>query len=142
MFSQNSERGFMLSAISSYSESATPHYLWTLPSADADFSTRWRLIKTHFSHHCPERYKQKRSLSHLKKQEQAIWQRRFWEHQIREASDLERHVDYIHYNPVSHQLVNAPCDWPYSSFRRYVARGLYSQDWGLNRTINLQKEWE
>jgi putative transposase len=89
------------------------HCIWTLPDNDADFSTRWRLIKTHFSRHCPEAYRRGRSATRLKKKEQAIWQRRFWEHQIRDERDFERHVDYIHFNPVSHQLVNAPRDWPY-----------------------------
>lgn len=84
------------------------HCLWTLPDADADFSTRWRLIKTYFSRYRPEDYKRQCSLARLKKKEQAIWQRRFWEHQIRDERDFRRHVDYIHYNPVSHQLVNAP----------------------------------
>ncbi|MGF1525164.1 MAG: transposase [Leptolyngbyaceae cyanobacterium] len=118
------------------------HCLWTLPPGDANFSTRWRLIKTYFSRHCPERYKWQRSLSRLKKQEQAIWQRRFWEHQIRDESDFERHVDYIHYNPVRHGLVATLCDWPYSSFRRYVDRGLYVPEWGGNQEIGLSKNWE
>lgn len=64
------------------------HCLWTLPEGDADFSTRWRLIKTYFSRHCPEQYKHKRSLARFKKKEQAIWQRRFWEHQIRNERDF------------------------------------------------------
>jgi putative transposase len=105
---------------------------------------RWRLIKTYFSRHCPENHKCYRSLARLKKQEQAIWQRRFWEHQIRNERDFERHVDYIHYNPVSHQLVDAPCNWPYSSFRRYVEQGVYPNDWGADREITFQDTvgWE
>ncbi|MCG8367275.1 MAG: transposase [Pseudanabaenales cyanobacterium] len=113
------------------------HCLWTLPPDDADFSTRWRLIKSFFSRHCPEHHKHQRSLSRLNKSEQAIWQRRFWEHQIRDKQDFERHVDYIHYNPVSHQLVKAPRDWPYSSFHRYVAQGFYPEDWGSSGEIDL-----
>jgi putative transposase len=120
------------------------HCIWTLPENDANFSMRWRLIKTYFSRHCPESHKCYRSLARLKKQEQAIWQRRFWEHQIRNERDFERHVDYIHYNPVSHQLVDAPCNWPYSSFRRYVEQGVYSNDWGADREITFQDTvgWE
>ncbi|WP_346291681.1 REP-associated tyrosine transposase [Sphaerothrix gracilis] len=104
------------------------HCIWTLPEGDANFSTRWRLIKTDFSRHCPENYKCQRSLARYKKKEQAIWQRRFWEHQIRDQEDFERHVDYIHYNPVRHQLVDAPRKWPHPSFHRYVEQGCYSDD--------------
>jgi putative transposase len=118
------------------------HCLWTLPAGDAGFSKRWRLIKTEFSRRCPARYKQQRSLSRLKKQEQAVWQRRFWEHQIRDEADFGRHLDYVHYNPVGHQLVESPGDWPYSSFQRYVSRGWYVQDWGANLVIELAKEYE
>ena len=118
------------------------HCLWTLPAGDANFSTRWRLIKAEFSRRCPARYKQQRSLSRLKKHEQAIWQRRFWEHKIRDEADFTNHLDYIHYNPVGHQLVESPKDWPYSSFRRYVALGWYSEDWGTNRVIELVKAYE
>jgi putative transposase len=96
------------------------HCLWTLPPEDADYSTRWRLIKSHFSRHCPGRYKQMRSPARLKKKEQAIWQRRFWEHRIRDARDYNNQVNYIHYNPVKHGLVASPADWPYSSFHRYI----------------------
>ena len=97
------------------------HCIWTLPRDDADFSTRWRLIKTWFTkHHEPDQ------------RAQAIWQPRFWEHQIRDEDDLARHVDYIHYNPVKHGLAASPMEWPHSSFRRYVAAGIYSSDWGEN----------
>ncbi|MFG6104478.1 transposase [Leptolyngbyaceae cyanobacterium CCMR0082] len=97
------------------------HCLWTLPKGDANFSTRWRLIKSEFSRHCPEKYKQPCSLARYKKQEQAIWQRRFWEHLIRDENDFVCHVEYIHHNPAKHGLVQNPYDWPYSSihlFRR------------------------
>ncbi|MDA0866556.1 MAG: transposase, partial [Cyanobacteria bacterium] len=76
------------------------------------------------------------------KQEQAVWQRRFWEHQIRDEADFIHHADYIHYNPVSHGLVNAPAEWPYSSFHRFVERGFYSHDWGKGEEIELIKAWE
>jgi putative transposase len=113
------------------------HCLWTLPEGDADFSNRWRLIKSEFSRHCPDAYKQQRSASRLDKGEQAIWQRRFWEHQIRDERDFAQHVDYVHYNPVSHGLVMAPKDWVYSSFHRYVQDGYYSPNWGANRKIEF-----
>ncbi len=113
------------------------HCIWTLPEGNANFSTRWRLIKSEFSRHCPEQYKQYRSASRLSKGEQAIWQRRFWEHQIRDETDFIQHVDYIHYNPVKHGLVAAPKDWLYSSFHRYVQDGAYIRDWGADSPIKL-----
>jgi len=70
------------------------------------------------------------SASKSRKREKGVWQRRFWEHRIRDEEDLARHVDYIHFNPVKHGLVSQVGDWPYSSFHRYVARGLLSADWG------------
>lgn len=113
------------------------HCIWTLPQADADFSTRWRLIKSEFSRYCPGKYKRQRSNSRQSKGEQAIWQRRFWEHQIQDESDLIRHIDYIHYNPVSHGLVEAPKDWAYSSFHRFVQMGIYAEDWGANEKMKF-----
>jgi putative transposase len=58
------------------------------------------------------------------------WQRRFWEHAIRDDADLERHIDYIHFNPVKHGKVTRVLDWPHSSFHRFVERGLLPSDWG------------
>jgi len=71
-----------------------------------------------------------KSVSRLEKGEQGVWQRRFWEHQIRNEVNFVRYVEYIHYNPVKHGLVRSPCDWPYSSFHRYVKQGIYDSDWG------------
>lgn len=113
------------------------HCLWTLPEADANFSTRWRLIKSEFSRHCPDQYKRQRSKSRQSKGEQAIWQRRFWEHRIQDESDFVQHVDYIHYNPVKHGLVKAPSDWAYSSFHQFVRDGVCAQDWGANESIGF-----
>lgn len=113
------------------------HCIWTLPLADANFSMRWQLIKGQFSRYCPERYKQPRSASRTRKGEQAVWQRRFWEHQIRDEIDFARHVDYIHYNPVRHQLVRKPQDWAYSSFHQYVANGTYAEDWGSDGRVEF-----
>jgi putative transposase len=111
------------------------HALWTLPVGDANFSVRWRLIKSYFSRHCDLTCQGQVSLSRQRKQEKAVWQRRFWEHQIRDEADYIQHVEYIHYNPVKHGLVNAPIDWEYSSFRRYVEAGIYAADWGTNETM-------
>lgn len=92
------------------------HCIWTLPVNDSDFSTRWRLIKRNFS---------SRMLSPLTKNgEKKIWQRRFWEHLIRNENDLHRHMDYIHYNPVKHKYVNQPENWEYSSYNRLFSRGI------------------
>ena len=73
-----------------------------------------------------------RSASKVAKREKGIWQRRYWEHTIRDDADFERHVDYIHYNPVKHGLAARVVDWPHSSFHRYVARGVLPSDWGGN----------
>jgi putative transposase len=111
------------------------HCLWTLPPEDADFSTRWRLIKSWFSRRCDLQDRGQLSASRQNKQEKAIWQRRFWEHLIRDEQDFNRHVDYVHYNPVKHELVLSPKDWQYSSFHRYVQRGVYDPDWGSSPLV-------
>jgi putative transposase len=103
------------------------HAVWALPEGDADFSTRWNLIKTGFSR---GRDPMPRSASKAHKREKGIWQRRYWEHTIRDDADLERHVDYIHFNPVKHGHVTRVVDWPHSSFHRYVERGQLASDWG------------
>jgi putative transposase len=104
------------------------HAIWGLPEGDAQFSRRWNHIKGGFSRGLPPAVL--RSESKIAKREKNIWQRRFWEHAIRSDADLERHVDYIHYNPVKHGLVSRVRDWPHSSFHRFVSRGLLPLDWG------------
>lgn len=106
------------------------HCIWTLPEGDSNFSTRWRLVKGYFTRKCDATYRGRRSVSREQKGEQAVWQRRFWEHQIRDEQDFTRHVEYIHYNPVKHGLVEAPCEWSHSSFHRYVEAGIYDEAWG------------
>jgi putative transposase len=103
------------------------HVVWTLPAGDADFSLRWSLIKAGFSRGLAA--SPLRSASKVVKREKGLWQRRFWEHQIRDDLDLQRHVDYIHFNPVKHGHVARVADWPYSSFHRYVERGIYPLGW-------------
>jgi putative transposase len=68
--------------------------------------------------------------SKAKHRESTLWQRRFWEHEIRDQEDFNRHFDYIHWNPVKHGHVARIIDWPYSTFHKYVAQGVYSSDWG------------
>jgi putative transposase len=104
------------------------HAVWTLPEDDSDFSMRWNLIKSGFARALPASATRSRSLT--VKREKGQWQRRFWEHVIRDDRDMERHVNYIHFNPVKHRLVTRVADWPHSSFHRYVARGDLPMDWG------------
>ena len=106
------------------------HAMWTLPEGDSDFSTRWASIKRLFSWQQPGG--EARSWSRVAKRERGIWQRRFWEHMIRDESDFRAHVDYIHFNPVKHGLVSHPSLWPYSTFHRAVARGDVPESWGSN----------
>ncbi len=113
------------------------HCIWTLPQGDSDFSKRWMLIKSKFTRVCCDPHSKARDPSRQKKRERNVWQRRFWEHQIRNDLDYSRHVDYIHYNPVKHGLVMAPFEWKYSSFHRYVTNGTYHRDWGANHDIEL-----
>jgi len=103
------------------------HCLWTLPDGDADFSTRWQAIKKIFSRGVPAG--EYRSASRLAKGERGIWQRRFWEHTIQDDGDYGVHLDYIHFNPVKHGLVADVASWPYSSFHRCLANGLYPRGW-------------
>lgn len=103
------------------------HAIWTLPPGDADYSTRWRLIKAAFSHAIDPL--EQRSKSRAAKGERGIWQRRFWEHTVRDGNDFARHCDYIHFNPVKHGYVQTAREWPYSSLHRFVKGGIYPPDW-------------
>jgi putative transposase len=107
------------------------HCIWQLPDDDSDFAERWMLIKRHFSLTTPateEVVSQSRRL----KRERAIWQRRYWEHRIRDEDDFARHLDYIHYNPVKHGYVASPWDWAYSSLAACARRGWYLPNWGTH----------
>ena len=112
------------------------HCIWTLPENDADFSVRWNQIKSQFSKaymgatEQPDSIRGNRSTSRKRRGEATIWQRRFWEHLIRDEHDFARHVDYIHYNPVKHGLVEWAGEWRWSSFHRYLSEGLYDREWG------------
>ncbi len=113
------------------------HCIWTLPEGDSDFSTRWHGIKWRFSRAIPpgERLSPRR----IRKGERGVWQRRFWEHAIRDDTDFARHADYIHHNPVKHGLARSPADWPYSSFQRFVAAGIYPADWAASADVREQE---
>ena len=104
------------------------HCVLELPAVDGDFAVRWRLIKGHFSRSIPPG--EYINPSRKRRGERGIWQRRYWEHRIRDARDYRTHMDYLHFNPVKHGLVTQVRDWPYSTFHRLVAMGIYAEDWG------------
>lgn len=103
------------------------HCVIELPVGDADFATRWRLIKIGFSKALPKT--ERLSEVRIRRGERGIWQRRYWEHLIRDERDFQAHMDYVHINPVKHGLVQRVADWPYSTFHRLVAKGVYPDDW-------------
>ncbi len=105
------------------------HCIWQLPPDDADFSTRWASIKAIFTREYLRTggWQPIRNPSHVRSNEAAIWQRRFWEHQIRDETDLNRHINYVHFNPVKHGLVTDPADWPWSTYHRYLREGYYGR---------------
>jgi len=107
------------------------HCLWKLPDNDSDFSIRWQYIKGEFTRNWraggggDERV----SPSRRRRREREVWQRRFWEHAIREERDMIRHLDYIHYNPVKHGLARCPHQWESSTFDQWVRKRVYDPDW-------------
>lgn len=126
------ERPFTIEAIAILPDHL--HAVWTLPSGDSDFPGRWKRIKAYFTHRLVAAgvpVKQHR------KGEYALWQGRFWEHTIRNETDFERHVDYVHFNPVKHTLVTRAREWPYSSFHAYVRRGLLPADWAGDAEVPM-----
>ena len=106
------------------------HAIWALPEGDADFSGRWSLIKAAFSRAIART--EAISASRRGKRERGIWQRRFWEHLIRNEDDLRRHIDYVHINPVKHEHADRAADWPYSSIHRYIRAGSLTTDWACD----------
>jgi putative transposase len=107
------------------------HSVWRLPDGDSDFSLRWRLIKHYLAAGMPAPTN--------RRGEKLVWQRRFWEHAIRDEDDWRRHVDYVHYNPVKHGYVSRPEDWPWNSFARARQRGWYASGWGHSAPANLDR---
>lgn len=114
------------------------HAIWALPAGDHDYSLRWNLIKGEFSKALPQ--DEYIRASRIRKRERGIWQRRFWEHQIRDEFDLQTHVDYIHINPVKHGYVAQAIDWPYSSLHRYVRRGDLPANWASGELSKIRLE--
>ena len=116
------------------------HCLWTLPPGDSDFSTRWKEVKALYSRSLPAI--EDRSPTRLRRNERGIWQRRFWDHTIRDDPDYAAHMDYIHFNPVKHGWVSDVAEWPFSSFHRCLALGLYPAGWaGDGADLAKVGEW-
>jgi putative transposase len=108
------------------------HFIWQLPEGDSDYSKRISAVKRRFSMKYCQRFNipSPKEPMKIKRREACIWQRRYWEHFIRDEKDFQRHFDYLHFNPVKHSLVNQVCDWKASSFFKYVELGHYDLDWG------------
>jgi len=108
------------------------HCIWALPENDSDYSKRWGMIKAGFSKMAKNLFHRDEWITDSKRKyrEATIWQRRFWEHMIRDEDDFRRHIDYLHFNPVKHGLVKRVRDWPYSTFHRFVKKGFYPPGWG------------
>jgi len=105
------------------------HCIWQLPEGDHDFPERWRQIKRFVSIGLKSPINERK--------EKTLWQRRYWEHLLRDEEDWRHHMDYIHYNPVKHGYSRRPADWPYSSFKQAMARGRYEASWGELEPKNL-----
>ena len=108
------------------------HAIWTLPSGDDDFATRWRLIKGRVTHQLGAGFHNPAAMTERRrtKAHGSLWQHRYWEHWLRDEDDMRRHLDYLHFNPVKHGLVRRAVDWQWSSFHRHVAAGAYPAEWG------------
>jgi len=115
------------------------HAIFTLPPNDNDYATRWMLIKSGFSRQIPTG--EKVTPSRASKRERGLWQRRYWEHLIRDDKDYNAHVNYIHYNPVKHGYVQQAVNWPYSSIHRYIKKGVISENWGGDNKDNDKDRW-
>ena len=111
------------------------HVLWTMPEGDAAYATRWRLIKETFTRSYLKTAKMPvRTEAARNRGEQPIWQRRFWEHTIRDETDFKTHLDYIHVNPVRHGLVKSAGEWSHSTLSKWVELGVYEPGWGTGAT--------
>ena len=115
------------------------HAIWTLPQDDTDFSSRWAAIKARLTHNWLRsgHRERPRSRSRFKHRNRGVWQRRFWEHAIRDESDFEKHLHYVHYNPIKHALARCAHAWPHSTFQKWVKADVYVASWqcGCNGTV-------
>jgi putative transposase len=116
------------------------HCVWTLPPGHANYSIRWKDIKSLFTTRWFESGGRERPVTSAQaaRGNRGIWQKRFWEHVVDTDEELERVCDYIHYNPVKHGYVKRPADWPWSSFHRFVREGQYSMDWGRSEPLSVR----
>jgi putative transposase len=107
------------------------HAIWRLPENDSDFAIRWRSIKSAFTHGwlAAGGAEQPRSASRQRHRRRGVWQRKFWEHHIRDDADYAKHLDYIHYNPVKHAHAACPHAWPWSTFNKWVRRSVHEPTW-------------
>lgn len=105
------------------------HCIWRLPEGDSDFSKRWQHIKQFVSLNI--------QTSRNHRREKTVWQRRYWEHALRNEKDWQKHIDYIYYNPVKHGYTTRPLDWPYSSFKKAVVQGWYPSNWGASEPLSI-----
>lgn len=103
------------------------HAVWTLPEGDRDYGTRWGAIKARFTRRVGF-HPTNRTASKVAKGDAGLWQRRFWEHTIRDAADFDAHMRYCWLNPVKHGLVGQATDWPFSSIHRDMRHGLVPPD--------------
>ena len=113
------------------------HAIWTLPEGDANFTHRWQAIKMAFSITIDP--VEPLSASRKRRGERGMWQRRFWEHTIRDKRDYAAHVDYVHFNPVKHGLAASAAAWPHSTFHRAVADGWYPRSWSAGADDDTPK---
>ena len=111
------------------------HAIWTMPPDSDDYSKRWGLIKARFTKYF------RQTNSALSSSVDSLWQKRFWEHEIRDQNDLNNHLDYLHYNPVKHGYVTRVRDWPFSSFHKYARRGYYAFDWGDDVYLDIDAQF-
>ncbi len=117
------------------------HCIWEIEDKGTNYSQCWSQIKRNTTKLCPQYHlpMDEMSYSQVSRNEKGIFQRRFFEHQIRNNMDFKNHIDYLHYNPVKHGFVNNVKDWQYSTFHRFVKEGIYPLDWGNNPAFELNE---
>jgi len=119
------------------------HCIWTLPEGDSNYSGRWRYLKGFVTRRCSHKLELNIQIttSRQKRKESNLWQRRYWEHLIKDEQDFANCCNYIHYNPVKHGLCKSPKDWEFSSFKKFVKQGIYSMDWGTDKIPNISGDF-
>ncbi len=108
------------------------HMHMLIDPKENNLSTLMKKIKLSFS----MKYLKEQNLKSGK-----VWQNRFWDHIIRDQNDMNRHIDYIHYNPVKHQKIHNPFEWRYSSIKSYTENGYYQKDWGIHEVFKFEGEF-